>query len=97
MYYEAFENNQNFYITNVYGKNIAMDMSDLRSKIRSYAGQNNGKLWILMGDFNMIKNMEEKLRGIGRDNSDRENSVQCCNDMCMEDIRYYSPFFYLVH
>lgn len=48
---------------------------------------------MVIGDFNITKGREEKIRGAERDNGNKEDFNWCCNDICIEDLRFTSPLF----
>lgn len=60
MYCEVKDNINNFLMTIVYGRNTTLEKKSFWNRLKNYASNVNGKLWIMMGDFNVIKSGNEK-------------------------------------
>lgn len=45
-----------------------------------------------MGDFNMIKSGDEKIRGFEKSISGSEEFSQCCNNAYIENFRFVGQF-----
>lgn len=55
-----------FYVTFVYGLNDYSDRRKLWDEIVAYFKTIQNHLWVILGDFNVINEMNEKRRGLDR-------------------------------
>lgn len=82
-----------FYVSFIYGLNDYMEMRKLWGEIGHMSRDMCNHLWAIMGNFNVIKNINEKKGGLVRWENYHEELNFCCIQANLENLRYMGAFY----
>lgn len=98
MHYEVWliKENTQVYLTIAYGFNQPLERkSHLGGGITRLANANStyDSPWLIMGEFNTIRNQHEKLGGAQWGNTYREDLNECCKEVELDDLRFMGSLY----
>ena len=89
------QDNRNFFVSFIYGENDAKDRIKLWDNLSNHRVLVNNKPWVILGDFNVIRYVDEHSKGT-IDNTHGVKEFRSCIDILdMEDLAMTGIFFYL--
>ena len=72
----------------IYGLYTRRDLASLWSWLRLISNREGHKPWVVLGDFNVVKTVDEKMGGLNSWSAESDDFVDCCIDTQLDDLRY---------
>ena len=82
-----------YYVSFIYGHNDCTLRRVLRSNLRALSSSLLHRPWLVLGDFNVVRNHTDRLGGAQCWPGYMEEFNDCCSDALLEDLQYTGSHF----
>ena len=87
------QNQASMRVSFIYGHNDYIPHRELWASLESFSTSDGPSPWLVLGDFNIVRNGEEKIGGDSNCPNYINDLNACCYEAGLDDLKYSGKFF----